>query len=106
MTPTPKKQQKDGADTKKNQRKHLTLAEKLEIIEKKEKQGLSFAKIGKEKNLNEASVRTIWKNRDKIKSYGIETAEYDSKHIVKQKSRAKLEMESLLFIWIEDCAKR
>ena len=57
MTPTPKKQ-----------RKQLTIVEKLQIIEMKEVKGYGFAKIAREKKLHEASVRTIYRNRDKIRS--------------------------------------
>lgn len=106
MAPTSNKQPKSGVGKEKKERKHLTLAEKLEIIDMKDKQGYTYAKIANEKKMNEASVRTIYKNRDKIKSHGIQTAQYDSKHIFLTKSRAKLEMEHLLLIWIEDCAHR
>ena len=94
MTPTPKKQ-----------RKQLTIVEKLQIIEMKEVKGYGFAKIAREKKLHEASVRTIYRNRDKIRSHGIQTANYDA-GLIRPRSRAKLEMERILLIWIEDCAKR
>ena len=92
------------SESQKKQRKHLSWKEKLEIIELKEK-GYGNTKIAREKNVPESSVRTIYENRDKIRKQGIQTADYDAKTI-KPRSRAKLEMEQLLFIWIEDCAKR
>ena len=56
--------------------------------------------------MNESSIRTIWKNKDDIIRQGIQTAKFDAKTIVWKKSTAKLEMEQLLLIWVEDCAKR
>ena len=47
----------------------------------------------------------IWKNKDDIKRQGIQTAKFDAKTIVWKKSTAKLEIEQLLLIWVEDCAK-
>ena len=58
MAPT--KQPKD--DVQKKLRKHLTLKEKLEIIEMKGN-GYSFAKIAREKKLSESSIRTIYEQR-------------------------------------------
>ena len=43
----------------KKQRNHLTIQEKLEIIELRNN-GASFAKIAREKGMNESSVRTIY----------------------------------------------
>ena len=51
---------------KKKQRKHLTIQEKLQIIELKEN-GSTFAKIEKDKKMNESTVRTIYKEKEKIK---------------------------------------
>ena len=96
----PPKGKKDSA--KKKERKHLTLREKLEIIEMKDVKKYSFAKIAHDKKMNESSVRTIYAKREAIKSQGIQTADYNSKMIM-PRSRAKLEMEELLLIWIKDC---
>ena len=48
----------------------------------------------------------ILKNKDDIKRQGTQTAKFDAKTIVWKKSAAKLEMEQLLLIWVEDCDKR
>ena len=94
------------APKKQQQRKHLTLQEKLEIIELREK-GSTFAKISKDKKMNESSIRTIYQNRDKIRDQGIQTADYTAMiPMIRPRSRAKLEMEETLFIWVENCAKR
>ena len=93
-------------DVKKKQRNHLTIQEKLQIIELREK-GSTFAKIAKVKKMNESTVRGIYKDREKIKDYGIKTANYSAiVPVIRPRSTAKLEMEEVLFIWVEDCAKR
>ena len=80
--------------------------EKLQIIELREK-GNTFAKIAKDKKMNESTVRGIYKDREKIKDYGIKTANYSAiVPVIRPRSPAKLEMEEVLFIWVEDCAKR
>ena len=90
----------------KKQRNHLTIQEKLEIIELRNN-GASFAKIAREKSMNESSIRTIYEKREKTAQIGIKTADYNIKiPMIRDKTRAKLEMEELLFIWVEDCAKR
>ena len=100
MTRTAKK------EVKKKQRNHLTIQEKLQIIELREK-GNTFAKIAKDKKMNESTVRGIYKDREKIKDYGIKTANYSANvPVIRPRSTAKLEMEEVLFIWVEDCAKR
>ena len=52
MAPTFKKGE---VSKKQQQRKHLTLQEKLQIIELREK-GSTFAKIAKDKKMNESSI--------------------------------------------------
>ena len=47
------------------------------------------------------------KTEKKIKDYGIKTANYSAiVPVIRPRSTAKLEMEEVLFIWVEDCAKR
>ena len=90
----------------KKQRNHLTIQEKLEIIELRNN-GASFAKIARDKGMNESSIRTIYEKREKTAQIGIKTADYNVKiPMIRDKTHAKLEMEELLFIWVEDCAKR
>lgn len=81
--------------------KWLTLEQKLNVI-KLHEEGASFAKIGREKGMNEASVRKIVKNKDQYKSQGIATASYLSKIVTKIRSARMINMERLLSIWIED----
>ena len=49
--------------------KWQTLEDKLEIITMKEN-GASFAKIARDKNLNESTIRYIFSKKDEIKSQG------------------------------------
>ena len=106
MSPTNKKKGAKKPDkSDKKSRNCLPLDQRLEIVRLREN-GLSFAKIARDKKMNESSIRTIWKNKDDIKRQGIQTAKFDAKTIVWKKSTAKLEMEQLLLIWVEDCAKR
>ena len=103
MSPTNKK--KDAKKPEKKSRNCLPLDQRLEIVELRER-GLSSAKIARDKKMNGSSIRTIWKNKDDIRRQGIQTAKFDAKTIVWKKSTAKLEMEQLLLIWVEDCDKR
>ena len=45
---------------------------------------LSFARIARDKKMNESSIRTIWKNKN-IKRQGFQTAKFDAKTIVWKK---------------------
>ena len=56
--------------------------------------------------MNESSVRNILKKKDEIKKQGTHTAEYGAQMLTKIRSRAMLEMERLVFIWITDCNHR
>ena len=85
---------------------NIWLCKKNFNIELKEK-GSTFAKIAKDKKMNESSIRTIYQNRDKIRDQCIQTADYTAMiPMIRPRSRAKLEMEETLFIWVENCAKR
>ncbi len=65
-----------------NKCKWLTLGQKLDII-KLHEEGASFAKISREKGMDESSVRKLIKKKDEYKSHGMGTASYLSKSITK-----------------------
>lgn len=89
-------------EDKSAKRKWLTLEQKLNII-KLHDDGASFAKISRDKGINESSIRLIIKNKDHYKSQGIATASYLSKSLVsKHRTSRMINMERLLGIWIED----
>ena len=101
MSPSPKKKIK--LDTK--ARNRFTIAQKLEILEMKER-GDSFSKIASTKNTNESTIRGIWKKKDEIRSQGAATSKFHAETFTKQRSTTMTEMERLLFVWIEDCDQR
>ena len=79
MSPTYKKKDAKKPDkSSKKSRNCLPLDQRLEIVRLREN-GLSFAKIARDKKMNESSIRTIWKNKDEIIRQGIQTAKFDAK---------------------------
>ena len=78
--------------------KWLTLEQNLNIIKLHEK-GASFAKIGREKGMDESSVWKLIKNKDQYKSQSMATASYLSKIVTKTRSTRMVNMERLLSIW-------
>ncbi len=84
-----------------NKRKWLTLEQKLDIV-KLHGERASQAKIAREKNISDSSVRLIIKKKDQYKKHGIATASYLSKSIYKNRSTIMENMERLLSIWVED----
>ncbi|KAG8237486.1 hypothetical protein J437_LFUL017397 [Ladona fulva] len=80
-------------------RKVITLGTKLEIIQKLEA-GMSAAAAGREYDMNESSVRTIWKMADKIKASVAHTGSLNAK-ITRTRSALLEKMEKLLTKWVE-----
>ena len=68
--------------------------------------GANNVQIARQMDMAESSVRKILKDKDQIKKQGILSAEYGAFQLTKVRSRAMLEMERLLLIWIEDCGHR
>ena len=95
---TKRKRESDSV-TKKH--KWLTLEQQLNII-KLHEEGASFAKIGRDKGMDESSVRKLIKNKDQYKSQGMATASYLSKIVTKTRRTQMVNMERLLSIWIKD----
>ena len=75
------------------------MEEKLEIIKLREN-GVSSSTIGKDRNMAESSVRTIYNNRKKLKFQA--TMVNPSQN----RTRSMDKMESLLSLWIQDLDKR
>ena len=75
------------------------MEEKLEIIKLREN-GVSSSTIGKDRNMAESSVRTIYDNRKKLKFQA--TMVNPSLN----RTRSMDKMESLLSLWIQDLDKR
>lgn len=89
------------SDSVTKKRKWLTLEQKLDVI-KLHEEGASFAKIGREKGMDESSVRKLIKKKEQYKSQGMATASYLSKVVTKTRSTRMVNVERLLSIWIED----
>jgi hypothetical protein len=96
---------KTNTNTKKSAKNYLSLEEKLEIIKLREN-GESWTKISRDKNMNESSVRTLYRRREKIKFQA--TLSNPSQHnaIMQNRTRSMEEMESLLSIWVQDLDQR
>ena len=65
-----------------------------------------MATIASLKNLNEATVRTIYKNKDQIEVQGSYKSKSSADSVNKIRSEAILTMESLFKAWIIDCDQR
>ena len=90
--------------TKKSVKNYLSLEEKLEIIKLREN-GVSFSKIGRNKNMNESSVRTLYRRREKLRSQATNPLQHNA-IIVTTRTRSMEEMESLLSLWVQDLDQR
>lgn len=84
-----------------NQRKWLTLEQKLDVI-KLHEGGASYADIGRQKGVHASSIRKIVTKKELYKSQGLVTACYSSKVVTKIRSDRMTNMERLLSLWIED----
>ena len=66
MARSPKKKAKKDVKT----RKWLTLNQKLELINMRDKEKKTWTQIAQEKDLNESTVRTVYSKKDQIRSQG------------------------------------
>ena len=102
--PCPKTRITD-VNTPKSAMNYLSLKEKLEIIKLLEN-GVSFSKIGKDKNVNRSSVHNLYRRREKLKFQA--TLFNPSQHSTvlaskrTRQSRSMEKMESLLSLWVQD----
>ena len=77
----------------------------MAIIKLKE-DGASFAKIAREKNMNESSVRSLYNRRDKLRLQA-STANPSQKNLILiARTRAFEKMEKLLSLWVLDLDHR
>lgn len=67
MARSPKKKAKNGD---KKTRNWLSINQKLEIIDMRDKDKKTWTQIALEKNLNESTVRTVYGKKDQIRSQG------------------------------------
>lgn len=90
--------------SEKRKRQWLTVEDKLAIINQHEN-GTTFAKIARDKGMNESSVRKIVKEKEKYIELGKITASSSVK-IRRKRSTILINMERLLSTWIEDCHQK
>ncbi|KHJ44311.1 CENP-B DNA-binding domain protein [Trichuris suis] len=93
---------KGGDDTaqKAKRRRALTIATKMDIIERVER-GERIADIRLAHNLNRSTVGTIMKSKDKIKEQAKTALAMQSKIVSYRRGVVMAEMEQLLRMWIE-----
>ena len=93
---------------RKTVKNYISLEEKLEIIKLREN-GVSFTQIGRDKNMNESSVRTLYGRREKLKLQATlaNSAQHSGILISKiERTRSMEKMESLLSLWVQDLDKK
>ena len=93
---------------RKTAKNYISLEEKLEIIKLREN-GVSFTQIGRDKNMNESSVRTLYGRREKLKLQATlaNSAQHSGILISKiERTRSMAKMESLLSLWVQDLDKK
>jgi len=89
-------------DKIKRMKKFISIAEKINILDclKKNERPSSIAKTF---NLNEATIRTIQKNENNIRSTVLVGSSISTKITARIRSVIIEKMERALMIWIEDC---
>lgn len=93
-----------GSDSKR-QRKMLTIAEKVKLLDML-KEGRSYADVGRHYGINESSVRYIKKDEKNIRSTATVTFNKTAKRVVTSRNKDIVRMESALALWISDCRKK
>ena len=79
--------------------------EKLEIIKLRD-DGASFAKIARERNMNESSVRSLYKRREKLRLQASTANPSQQNLILISRTRTFEKMERLLSLWVLDLDHR
>ncbi|XP_060765555.1 tigger transposable element-derived protein 1-like [Neoarius graeffei] len=92
-------------DAPKRQRRMLTIAEKVKLLDML-KEGRSYAAVGRHYGINESSVRSIKKEENKIRTTAAISFNKDAKRVVTVRNKTIVRMESALALWIKDCRKK
>ncbi|KFD56784.1 hypothetical protein M514_02461, partial [Trichuris suis] len=90
----------DDTAQKAKKRRALTIATKMDIIERVER-GERIADVVRAHNLNRSTVGTIMKSKDKIKKHATTALAMQSKIVSYRREVVMAEMEQLLRMWIE-----
>lgn len=96
---------KEPPDALKRQRKMLTIAEKVKLLDML-KEGKSYAAVVRHYGINESSVRSIKKEENNIRTTAAISFNKDAKRVVTVRNKAIVRMESTLALWINDCRKK
>lgn len=86
---------------KKKERKSLNLDLKLKVIRKMENGGKA-TEVGRQFGLSESTVRTIVKNREKIRLSSECATPTSATKVTRSRPVTLEKMEKLLAVWIED----
>ncbi|XP_019391383.1 PREDICTED: centrosomal protein of 89 kDa isoform X4 [Crocodylus porosus] len=95
----------ETASAEKKQRKSITLELKLDVLKRIEA-GERQNEVCRALNLAGSTVRTILKNKDKIKECGRIVTPLNALKLSRSRAPIMLEMEKLLSVWIEDTTQR
>ncbi|XP_046392265.1 tigger transposable element-derived protein 1-like [Ischnura elegans] len=90
-----------GSSDVKKKRKTVTLEQKLDIIKRSE-EGATAAEIGRVLGFQATTVRTILKDKVKIKEFGRIATPRTAAHLSRNRSTVSVEMERLLTLWYEN----
>ena len=93
------------SDTPKSSKNYISLQEKLEIIRLRDT-GMSWTKIGNEKGMNESSVRTIYRRKDKLKLQASTTNPSQTNAVYMDRTPTMEKTENLLSLWVLDLEQR
>ena len=89
----------------KRQRKMLTIAEKVEVLDMV-KEGKSYAATGRHYGIIESSVRSIKKEEKNIRKTAAISFNKDAKRVPTVRNKTMVRMESALALWINDGRKK
>lgn len=85
----------------KKKRRTVTLEQKLDIIKRSE-EGATAVEIGRVLGFQATTVRTILKDKEKIKEFGRVATHLSAAHLSRNRSTILVEMERLLTLWYEN----
>lgn len=92
----------DENKRKQLRRKFISLQDKIQILNRLN-DGEKPSSIGKSLSLNEATIRTIKKNENKIRKSVVDGCSLDAKRVARVRDIDMIRMEHVLMIWFEDC---
>ena len=84
----------------KRQKKTLTIAEEVELLDML-KEGKSYAATGQRYGINESSVRSMKKEEKNIRTIAALSSNKDAKKVATVRNRAMVKKESALALWLQ-----